>query len=507
MIPDWLFRHPTARARRSARLGLAAAFAVACIAPPSLPQTPGGTVSRTTSPTSPPPATPAALGRHEREDLGVRPVSRLHAGEMHGATPTSIPGGQVITTQGLAALYQGQGTPFVVVDVLGQPRSLPNAVPGAWLSQPGSFDDAIQQQAGAWLGQLSQQRKDVPLVFYCLSRECWMSYNAALRAIRAGHRNVLWYRGGIEAWMAAGLPIQGAAGNPAASTGAFAAVNPLPAARTQSPSNAAPPPALTVAQGRFFHFAVPPGWRIGEEGQYAVSLSSPDQMAMTLMVGNSGLPLNTSPAQFAHRKLSASGPRELNLGQGRQARPLAGFSQAVEFDVNGVSSAGQPVRGIVKVSMAPGYDSTVMVVTAAAAAAEHWPRYASWLPTVADQVAATDGAAFGRRGIMEQNLRNSAAFGQAAAQYRAWSQQNWQQVTDERNASADRQNFHVRENLGAVRTWRNPYGSAPPVQLPTTYSHYWVDRQGNHVGTNDPSADPNVGSTGEWRRLERDGPR
>lgn len=35
-----------------------------------------------------------------------------------------------------------------------------------------------------------------------------MSYNAALRAINLGYRNVLWYRGGIEAWQAAGQPLQ-----------------------------------------------------------------------------------------------------------------------------------------------------------------------------------------------------------------------------------------------------------------------------------------------------------
>jgi hypothetical protein len=35
-----------------------------------------------------------------------------------------------------------------------------------------------------------------------------MSYNAALRAINAGYTNVLWYRGGIEAWKMAGLPTQ-----------------------------------------------------------------------------------------------------------------------------------------------------------------------------------------------------------------------------------------------------------------------------------------------------------
>ena len=47
----------------------------------------------------------------------------------------------------------------------------------------------------------------MPVVVYCQSTHCWMSYNAALRAINMGYSNVLWYRGGIEAWQAAGLPV------------------------------------------------------------------------------------------------------------------------------------------------------------------------------------------------------------------------------------------------------------------------------------------------------------
>ncbi len=51
--------------------------------------------------------------------------------------------------------------------------------------------------------------KNVPLVFYCQNTYCWMSYNAALRAIKMGFTQVLWYRGGIEAWQKAGLPTHG----------------------------------------------------------------------------------------------------------------------------------------------------------------------------------------------------------------------------------------------------------------------------------------------------------
>jgi hypothetical protein len=42
----------------------------------------------------------------------------------------------------------------------------------------------------------------------------------------------------------------------------------------------------------------------------------------------------------------------------------------------------------------------------------------------------------------------SQAFGEVARQYREWSQKNWQQVTDDRNASQDRKNCAVRETLG-----------------------------------------------------------
>jgi PQQ-dependent catabolism-associated CXXCW motif protein len=118
---------------------------------------------------------------------------------MHAPTPVSIPGGQVITTTGLLDLQRRQ-IPHVLFDVLGGPDMLPNAIPAAWLSEPGSFNDEVQKRGTAMLMQATQGRKDVPLVFYCQGTHCWMSYNAALRAINAGFTNVLWYRGGIEAW-------------------------------------------------------------------------------------------------------------------------------------------------------------------------------------------------------------------------------------------------------------------------------------------------------------------
>jgi PQQ-dependent catabolism-associated CXXCW motif protein len=45
------------------------------------------------------------------------------------------------------------------------------------------------------------------LVFYCLAN-CWMSWNAAKRALAMGYRNVAWYPEGTDGWQASGLPLQ-----------------------------------------------------------------------------------------------------------------------------------------------------------------------------------------------------------------------------------------------------------------------------------------------------------
>jgi PQQ-dependent catabolism-associated CXXCW motif protein len=147
----------------------------------------------------------------ERQDMGVAPTKTLHNGPMHGATPNQIPGGQVITTKGLVALLQNpQGVKPLVLDVLGWPQQLPDAQSALPASQPGSFNDQTQQEFGQWLKQVTRGSQNVPLVFYCQGPQCWMSYNASLRAINLGYKNVLWYRGGIEAWERAGLPLASA---------------------------------------------------------------------------------------------------------------------------------------------------------------------------------------------------------------------------------------------------------------------------------------------------------
>jgi PQQ-dependent catabolism-associated CXXCW motif protein len=180
----------------------------------------------------------------ERRDMGVMPPRALHDGPFHGPTPSQIPGGQVITTQGLVPLLQQRELPVHVFHVLGGGQALPGAVAIPWASQGGSFDDVTQEQLGQLLRQLTRGRADSPLVFYCASAECWMSYNAAARAIRLGYRNVLWYRGGLEAWGRAGLPLGSANDGLAQAPAAPMPGAPMPGGATGRPPGALPPDAF-----------------------------------------------------------------------------------------------------------------------------------------------------------------------------------------------------------------------------------------------------------------------
>ncbi len=166
------------------------------------------------------PQMPAGMGnplqsllQAELQDFGVPPSNQLHE-VMHGPTPTSIPGGQVITSDRLMMLYQqGQQNGLLVFDVLNGNMHLPMAQNAVGAAQSGSFNDQTQQQFGQYLQQVTQGNTARPMVFYCAGPQCWMSYNAALRAIHMGYTQVYWYRGGLEAWsqmqqMAMSMPQQ-----------------------------------------------------------------------------------------------------------------------------------------------------------------------------------------------------------------------------------------------------------------------------------------------------------
>ena len=279
-------------------------------------------------------------------------------------------------------------------------------------------------------------------------------------------------------------------------------VTPAKAVATTTTAKEQPAKNLRIMRGSYFSYVLPEGWKLVEDGQYALSISAPDQKALTLMVGNAGLMPNYTPGQYVYEKMMALRPENLQLGEGKSCTPIAGFQYAFTFPVT-YSIGGVPCQGLAKCHAAPYYGGVTMVMTAALSEAKQWPGYSSWLPLIADQISAHDGAAFGMRGVMQQNIDNSRAYADAAREYREWSQHNWQQVTDDRNASVDHQQKEFRENLGAVQTFNNPYDNSKPLDLTTQYQYFWIDQQGRVLGSNDPSINPNHGSSVEWRQMEK----
>jgi rhodanese-related sulfurtransferase len=142
---------------------------------------------------------------NEDADYGVLPVSTLRTADFHAPTPREIPGARTIGTSALRDSLQAQPQPLLF-DVLGGDvhQSLPGAI---WLPGAGrghSFTDTVQARFAQAIDAATKGDRKRPVVFFCQGPQCWLSYNAALRAVRLGYETVYWYRGGIEAWLEAG---------------------------------------------------------------------------------------------------------------------------------------------------------------------------------------------------------------------------------------------------------------------------------------------------------------
>jgi PQQ-dependent catabolism-associated CXXCW motif protein len=134
--------------------------------------------------------------------------------------PATLAGAAVLSTAEVAALWRQRGAVFI--DVLPRPPKpdLPEGtlwrepphfdIPGSvWLADVG-YGALAPEMTDFYrdnLERLTQGEKSRPLVIYCRA-ECWMSWNAARRAVEWGYSGVHWYPDGIEGWEASGLPLE-----------------------------------------------------------------------------------------------------------------------------------------------------------------------------------------------------------------------------------------------------------------------------------------------------------
>ncbi len=135
-------------------------------------------------------------------------------------TPATLSGARVLTTAEAADIWRAGSAVFI--DVMPQPprpaglppetvwRDKPRRdIPGSiWLPDTGygALAAATEDYLKKGIAQATSGEKTKLLVFYC-QRDCWMSWNAAKRALALGYRNVAWFPEGSDGWQDASLPL------------------------------------------------------------------------------------------------------------------------------------------------------------------------------------------------------------------------------------------------------------------------------------------------------------
>ena len=141
--------------------------------------------------------------------------------------PATLEGARVLTTAEAETIWRAKSGAFI--DVLPRPprpKNLPAGtvwrdaprknIPGSiWLPDTGygALPPAMADYLQRGLARASRGDKAALLVIYCLA-DCWMSWNAAKRALAYGYSNVAWYPDGTDGWARAKLPTEDAQPEP-----------------------------------------------------------------------------------------------------------------------------------------------------------------------------------------------------------------------------------------------------------------------------------------------------
>lgn len=134
--------------------------------------------------------------------------------------PCTLSGGDVISTERLVDLMAREQPVLIDVlpsprrpeglaaDALWQPKHRRNIPGSVWLPNTGFGVLPVEEEAYLRqnLERLTHGDSARRLVIYCMA-DCWMSWNAARRAVSWGYTAVTWYPCGTDGWQAAGLPL------------------------------------------------------------------------------------------------------------------------------------------------------------------------------------------------------------------------------------------------------------------------------------------------------------
>ena len=132
----------------------------------------------------------------------------LSATVMAAETPATLAGTKLVNATEVKKMLDS-GVPVIDTRVAAEyaEKTIKGAksVPYKEKSAKDAAFDASQDQFD--LSKLPSD-KAAPLVFFCNAGECWKSYKASVVSAKAGYTKIHWFRGGMPAWVAAGLPTQ-----------------------------------------------------------------------------------------------------------------------------------------------------------------------------------------------------------------------------------------------------------------------------------------------------------
>lgn len=134
--------------------------------------------------------------------------------------PATLKGGKVLSPHEAYELWKNREAIFIdVYPHPPKPANLPASTVwrepthftienATWLANVGFgvLSDEHEAYFKRHLHALTGGDKTKPLVFFCL-RNCWLSWNAAKRALAYGYSNAMWYSEGTDAWQEIGQPI------------------------------------------------------------------------------------------------------------------------------------------------------------------------------------------------------------------------------------------------------------------------------------------------------------
>ena len=164
-------------------------------------------------------ATMLALAPAVFAQQGVQEPEDYRTENYRAPVPATLAGARVLTTEEVEAIWRTRSGVFV--DVLPRPpkpKNLPEGtvwrdkprfnIPGSiWLPDTGygRLAPSTEGYLRKSLAQATEGNKSMLLVFYCQA-DCWMSWNAAKRALSLGYSNVAWYPEGTDGWTFYNLP-------------------------------------------------------------------------------------------------------------------------------------------------------------------------------------------------------------------------------------------------------------------------------------------------------------